>query len=96
MAELLPNEFTSYKLNEQEQLEGSILTTTQKQVVQNQLAMCAAELLALEYDVGHPQSYIQQEAYKRGQIEMARYILASSDASQEALYPSSTLTDNSE
>ena len=87
MATLIPNEFTSYALNDQEQLEGASLTILQKQVLQNQLSICAAELLALEYDVTQPNSYIQQEAYKRGQIEALRFILASSDAAQEALYP---------
>jgi hypothetical protein len=91
MATIIPNEFTSYDLDESEQLEGSVLTTTQKQVLQNQLSICAAELLALEYDTAEPQSYIQQEAYKRGQIEQIRFILASSDAAQEALYPISSI-----
>jgi hypothetical protein len=92
MATLIPNEFTSYQLNEQEQLEGALLTTTQKQVLQNQLSICAAELLSLEFDTTNPQIYIQQEAYKRGQIEQLRFLLASSDASQEVLYPNDTLT----
>jgi hypothetical protein len=96
MATVIPNEFTSYNLNDQEQLEGALLTTVQKQVLQNQLSICASEMMALEYDTTNPASFAQQEAYKRGQIECLRFILASSDASQEALYPTTNLNQQSE
>ena len=92
MATLIPNEFTSYQLNEQESLEGAIFTIPQKYVLHNLLSVYAAEMLSLEYDVAAPNSYIQQEAYKRGQIESIRFLLASHDAAQEALYPASSLT----
>ncbi len=94
MAELIPNEFTSYKLTEQEELEGAILTIQQKYVMHNLLSVYAAELLNIEYDVTQPESYIQQEAYKRGQIEAMRHILAISEAASEALYPSTSQNQN--
>ena len=92
MAELIPNEFTSYKLNEQEELEGSIFTITQKHVLHNLLAVNAAEKLIIEYDPEKPLTFVQEEAYKRGAIEILRFILASSEAATEALYPNDNQT----
>jgi len=83
MAELIPNEFTSYNLNEQEQLAGSIFTVTQLQVLHNRLSELAAQKLNLEFDVDSPETFIQQEAFKRGQIEEIRYLIESSTAAVE-------------
>lgn len=79
------NQFSSFELTESEQLAGTILTYEQKLVLQNQLAMISAEKLAL---VANPHSYaefIQQEAYKAGQIAVLQYILDSSLASELAV-----------
>lgn len=76
------NQFSSFELTESEQLAGTILTYEQKLVLQNQLAMISAEKLAL---VANPHSYaefIQQEAYRAGQIAMIQYILDCSIASE--------------
>jgi len=87
MATIIPNEFTSYNLNEQEVLEGSVLTIDQKYCLQNQLAIIASELLNILYDPLNPEKFTQEQAYKKGQLDILRHILASSDAAQEALYP---------
>ena len=83
MAHLIDNSFSMYELTEQELEEGSLLTITQRQVIQNQLAVCAEEQLGLELDVEHPHKYYQEHAYKRGQIEMFQYLLAQSEAVEE-------------
>lgn len=69
-----------YELTDQELEEGTLLTITQKQVIQNQLAVCAEEQLALEMDVDAPNRYFQQHAFKKGQIELLQYLLAMSEA----------------
>lgn len=89
MATVIPNDFTSFQLNEDEQLEGARLTVTQKQVIQNYLAVNATEKIHLEYDPEHPLLYAQQEAYKKGQIDTYRFLLDASDAAEEALAPTS-------
>jgi hypothetical protein len=96
VSELIPNEFSTFKLTDQEALEGCILTITQKEVLHNLLAANASELLGLEYDIKEPSSYIQQEAYKRGAIDVLRFILASSDSAHEVIYPQDNPTQLSE
>jgi len=80
MASLIPNAFSSYSLTEEETLQGSILTITQQQVIQNRLAVVAEERLHLTYDVANPTAFLQAEAYKKGELDALRYILDVSDA----------------
>ena len=51
-------------------------------LVQNLLAVKAEEKLLLEYDVANPSSFIQQESYHKGQIELLQYLLDNSLACQ--------------
>jgi len=85
MAHLIPNDFSSYQLTEQEELEGSLLTITQKQVIQNYLAAAAHEKNGLEYSAAEHDRFCQQEASLKGQIDAYRFILATSEASEELL-----------
>ena len=84
MAHLIVNAFSTYHLDDGEQIEGQILTITQAHVIQNMLAASAQEKLALEYDSSEPLLYAQQEAYKRGQIELLQFILDASEAAVES------------
>jgi len=83
MAHLLANEFTTFSLNEDEETQGSVLTIDQQQVIHNDLAISAAEKLALEPDTQDYSKYLQQEAYLRGQIDAYRFLLERSLALQE-------------
>lgn len=85
MAQLISNDFSSYQLTEKEELEGSILTITQKQVIQNHLSAAAHEKIGLEYDSAEPLKFAQQEASLKGQIDAYRFILAASDSAQDIL-----------
>ena len=85
MAHLIDNDFSSYELNEEEALQGSILTITQKQVIQNDIAVYAEEKLNLEFDTNNQMLFIQQESKLAGQIQALRYRLQSSEASEEEL-----------
>lgn len=82
MSVLIANDFSSYELTQAEELEGSILTITQKQVIQNQLAVVAAEKINLRFDPASPEHFIQLEASLQGQLSILRFILESSDAAQ--------------
>lgn len=82
MTNIVANSFTTYQLTDEEMLVGQILTIAQTEVIQNMLSVNAEEMLTLEYDVANPQSFIQQQAYKRGWIDTLRFIL---DASQSAI-----------
>lgn len=83
MAHLIENSFSQFALLPDEELQGSIYTITQLQVLQNQIAMCAEELLALELDPEHPLQYVKQEAFKRGQIEILQYLVMQSATVQQ-------------
>ena len=80
MAELISNTFTSYNLTDEEILQGSLLTITQRQIIQTNISMAAEEKLALEFDVTEPNKYIQKEAGLAGQIAALKYILDQADA----------------
>lgn len=85
MAQLIQNEFASFDLTEEEALQGSILTTLQMQVIQNQLSNAAMEKIHLEYDSSNPTSFIQQEASLKGQIDAFRFLLDASRTAVEEL-----------
>lgn len=78
MATVIPNEFTSFGLTEEEERQGTVLTITQKQVLHNQLALCASEKISLGFDPANPTLFTQREAYLRGQMDAIKYILEQS------------------
>lgn len=84
MATMIVNSFTTYELTEEEELHGTILTTAQEQVLQNKRAMIAEEKLALEFDPERPKDFIQQDAYKKGQLDLITYLLDASEAAKVA------------
>ncbi len=69
MATLDPtNRFQSWILSPQEFLQGGMLTTLQKQVIQNQISQIANQKINLVFDPLNPQRFIQEEAGLSGQI----------------------------
>ena len=64
MAQLIQNEFASFNLTEEEALQGSILTTLQMQVIQNQLSNAAMGKNALDFDPNNSAQFIQDEETK--------------------------------
>lgn len=85
MATLIPNSFSSYDLTDKEALQGAVLTNLQKQVLQNMQAACAEEKLRLDFDIEKHLSFVQQEAYKRGQLDLLSYIISSSEIAEATL-----------
>jgi len=85
MSEMIPNTFTSYNLSEQEELQGSIFTSLQLQVLQNALASVAEEKINLEYDPKHPEVFLQKEAGLQGQLATYNYLIDKSLASVEEI-----------
>ena len=85
MATLIQNEFASFELTDKEALQGSLLTTVQMQVIQNQLANAAMEKIHLEYDASNPTAFIQQEASLKGQLDAYNFLLEASVIAKEEL-----------
>ena len=84
MAHLITNSFSSYSLTDEEVMEGSVLTVTQVQVIQNQIAVIAECKIAIQYDLANPNTFVEQEAHARGQIEALQHLLDVSNACIEA------------
>lgn len=82
MAHLEENKFSSYLLDDEETRQGSMLTVTQRQVMQNNLVACSEELLTLatEVDLSNPASMVQAMAYQQGMIAAYQFIIDASDA----------------
>jgi len=85
MATAIDNEFSSYELTDEEAIQGAIFTITQKQVMQNHLAQIAGEKLALEFDVTNPNKFIQDDSYKKGQLDFVKYLIDCSLVAEEQL-----------
>lgn len=94
MAKVVPNLFTSYELTEEEEINGSILTTLQKQRIQNALSLAAMEKSALSFDPLNPTKFAQEEASLQGQLAAYAYILDSSEAAEAELNQSNINLDN--
>lgn len=86
MATLKNNTFSSYELNEEEQLQGDLLTMTQKQVIQNDISTYAEQKMALEYDAENPHLFVQQEAKLAGQMQALNYRLDCSNAAEQSIH----------
>lgn len=84
MAKLEENKFSSYQLDDEEIRQGGMLTITQRQVMQNNLAACAEEALTLEYDAANPVASVQVIAYQQGMLAAYQYIIDNSDVLQSA------------
>ena len=69
------NLFQSWELSEAEIREGTVLYALQKQVLQNRLAMAAAERVLLPFTPDN----IQRDAELQGEIRTLRWILDESD-----------------
>ncbi len=80
MAHLISNTFSSYSLLPEEEESGQLLSDLQKMVIQNKLAMIAADKLKIEFNPLSPLEFAQQEAYLRGQLDALQWQL---DVSQE-------------
>lgn len=90
--------YTLYDMTEEQALAGSVLSFEQRAVIQNRRMETIAQKLSLRPESltqDGKESYWQQEAYLRGQLDILTYILEMSDAAQSALLPQEDLSDSS-
>lgn len=88
MAQLIPNEFSSYALTPEEELAGRLITQSQKMAIQNQIYELSMARLRLEYTPDHHQQYLQAEAENKGQIQALRFLLELSEDAEEKMLES--------
>ena len=92
--------YASYDLNESEYLEGCLLSQTQRARIQNLRMETIEQKLNLtpsDLTAASKESYWQQEAYLRGQLDVLTTLLVGADVAQSALLESQDLSipDNS-
>ena len=75
------NMFQSWVFSPQELLQAQLLTTLQKQHIQNIIAQAAHEKTMLTFDPSNIPAYTQQEAELQGRIRVLQSLL---DLSREA------------
>lgn len=92
MSKLVPGTFGEYELTRQESLSGGILSSDQKALLQNELAMIANNRINLDFTPGDPTKFAQDEAFLKGQMSIIRVMLLRSDECEIAL---KTLADSS-
>lgn len=79
------NPFQSWNLTPEEYLQGGMLTTAQKQVIQNQIASVATQKINLEFTPNDPLVFAQSEAHLRGQLDALNYLLTLSEEAENQL-----------
>ena len=82
MAKIGVGTFTHYDLTTREILAGSILSSDQQAVLQNELAMIAEQRTNLDYDATNPVKFAQDEAFLKGQMSIIRVMLLRSKESE--------------
>lgn len=74
--QLIPHSFNRYELSVEEQRAGQALTLSNTAVIQNLVAEKSEAKIGLVLDSKDIDSYMQNEAYLRGQIDILNYLLA--------------------
>jgi hypothetical protein len=72
----LTSSFLKYDLTQGEFEGGCRFSSDQRAVIQNLIADCAEEKIALTFDVNNPQVFVQAEAELQGKIGILKYLLS--------------------
>lgn len=84
----LSTSFVSYVMSQDEVSIGSVLTTLQKQCIQNQICSLAEQKLALKYSPENAMLFLQQEAELQGQLNALKYLIILSESAEASLIQS--------
>lgn len=85
MAQPISNQFTSWKLSPEEELEGCMLNAGQVMVIQNDMANAAMQLINLDFTPDDPKDYLMKKAYLDAQVRTYQTMLDRSEKAVEAL-----------
>jgi len=78
VADQIPNKFTSYSLSTEEERSGFMLTQSNTYVLRNELASIAEQKISVAVNSSDIQTFVQQEAYLRGKMDILEWLLAMS------------------
>lgn len=76
----ISSQFIKWKLTQEEFPFACQFTDLNHKMIQNEIAICAEEKLALEFNPEAPIKFAQQEAFLAGKLAILQYILAQSIA----------------
>jgi len=85
MSSLVPSRFQRYKFSEEEEIQGALLTTLQLEVIRNEQAIKAEEVLNLKLEEGKEKEFFQQQASLEGQISAYGYLIAKHEWAQDVM-----------
>lgn len=86
----LNNDLITYSMTEDEVAAGAVLNSLQKAVLQNEKVELIRQLASLTPDsmsAEGKESYWQQEAYLRGQLDIYTHLLEKSSIVESAISP---------
>ena len=89
--------YVTYTLNPMEEFEGTTLSPAQRARIQNlkmEIVEQKLQLAPTSLTADGKESYWQQEAYFRGQLELCTYLLTASDAATKAALESPSEINN--
>lgn len=92
MSTLLPGKFSSYSLNQREQIQGGALTITQRETIHNDRSLVAEQILSFVLDMNNPIETAKQDAFLKGQLAVYDFILSRDEESQNLINSGSDLT----
>jgi Tat protein secretion system quality control protein TatD with DNase activity len=85
MAKIAVGTFTHWELAEQDILAGRSLPLQCRQVIQNDLASVAEQLVGLDYNPQNPVQFALDQAFLRGQKSVFETQLLQSDEAEKQL-----------
>ena len=85
MVSLQPNRFMSWRMSEEEILQASILSFAQKQLIQNDMASAAEQILNEEIDPNDVLKSIKQRAFLDAQVQTYQLLIDRSNAAEAQL-----------
>lgn len=77
--------FSQFSFSESEQLAATALSTETKQFIQTEYSKIAEQRLALNPDPNNYPAFIQEEAFLKGQMQFARWLLDCSAETEKIL-----------
>lgn len=81
MSNQIPNIFTTYYHNDNEQVANSVFNQGNMEYLHNQRANIAQQKIHINIDPNNINEFLQQDAYLRGQLDILTFLL---NASEEA------------
>ena len=71
--------FVKWELTPREELQGSVLSIPQKQVIQNEIEAIANQILGLQFDATDPSKFIQDDSFLKGRLNAYQSLLLRSE-----------------